>query len=253
MKGIATMMTFCVLSASALAACQSSRVPQTSLVQPSAAPAERGISAPTPIVLAEGVLPPAPIGQRAWVADEVTLGQQRAVTHRHEGAFVYAPVTPSRLTVAGRTRTLRPGEAVFVGDNVQHTHDVTCMVPSDCRDSFWEIRLAQPGAPPPAGDDQTRRVFVSPTFNAFSADAAARVRLELVQIPPGAVVGLSGSDTRYLYIPRNVPGNDVASTALSGPDRLVAGEGLLVLPQAPVTASNHGRAPVAVLALRTAH
>lgn len=76
-----------------------------------------------PVLLAEGVVSPALSGALAWVADEVTLGAERVLVHGHEAAFVYAPVTPSRLTVAGQTRTLRPGQAVFVGDNVVHTHD----------------------------------------------------------------------------------------------------------------------------------
>jgi hypothetical protein len=185
----------------------------------------------------------APRAPRAWVADEVTLGQQRAVTHRHEAAFVYAPVTPTRLTMSGQTRGIRPGEAAFVGDNVLHTHDVTCTVPTDCRDSFWEIRLAPAGVNPAAGDDQTKRVFVSPALTASSADAATRLRFELLQILPGTVVTLSGPGTRYLYVPRS----GRADSGLSAGDRPLARAGLLAPPETPVTLRNDGQVPIAVL------
>lgn len=242
MKRMSSILTCSVLAGFVLAGCQSSRSPQTSMMQPSAAPAERPVSV-APVVLAEGVLPPGNADPRAWVADEVTLAQQRPVKHSHEAGFVYAPVTPSRLTIGGETKTLRPGEAVFIGDNVAHTHDVTCTVPTDCRDSFWEIRLTRPGTKPAAGDEKTKRIFESPTFTASSADAATRLRFELLQVPPGAVVPLSAAGTRYLYVPRG----GIAGKALSGSDRLLPREGLLALPQTPVTARNEGHTPVAVL------
>jgi hypothetical protein len=237
MKHLALIVMF-----SALAGCQSSQWPLPSSVQPAAAPAERPRAVSVPVVLAEGVVPPADLGRRAWVADEVTLGQQRALTHSHEAAFVYAAVTPSRLTVSGQTRTLRPGEAVFVGDHVAHTHEATCTVPTDCRDSFWEIRLAAPGVPPPTGE--TARVFVSPPFTVSSTATPTRLRFELLQVPPGAVAPLSGRDIRYFYLPPS----RFADTRFAGLEGLRPGTGLLTLPGGtPVDVRNGSRTPVAVL------
>src|SRR5262249_2834891 len=158
LQSISLLVTFLALSA-----CQATHAPAPLSSSPSALPRERALAAP-PIVLAEGVASPSLPAALAWVADEVTLGAERATTHSHEAAFVYAPVTPSRLTVAGQPKTLRPGEAAFVGDNVVHTHDRTCVQPTDCRDSFWEIRLARPTARPASGDLETKRVFVSSTL-----------------------------------------------------------------------------------------
>src|SRR4051812_17713340 len=62
-------------------------------LQPSAAPAPLVTAPPRPIVLAEGDVPSLPSGPLAWIADEVTMFE-RPVPHRHEAAFVYAPVSP---------------------------------------------------------------------------------------------------------------------------------------------------------------
>jgi hypothetical protein len=180
----------------AVASCQSS----SWSAAPSASVGATAAAAPGPIALAEGTIATFPRGPVAWVADEVTI-DERPVKHSHEAAFVYAAVSPSRLTLPSGTRTLAPGQAVFVPAGVPHTHDRTCVVPTDCHDSFWEVRLADPGARPPAGDMQTTRVFVSPIVSG-PADGPVHARLDFLgEVPVSAPV----TNDEYVYARRGSP------------------------------------------------
>jgi len=176
-------------------ACTSLAGGPSAAVQPSASPAPVAVTPPRAIVLAEGSVPSLPPGPLAWVTERVSF-YERPITHSHEAAFVYAAVTPSRLSVPTGARTLMPGQASFVPAGVWHTHERTCDLPTECHDSFWEIRVAPPDSPPPSGDMPTARVFVSPAIP-VAPGAPARLRFELIH--PADIPG-AAADGGYTYI-----------------------------------------------------
>jgi quercetin dioxygenase-like cupin family protein len=103
--------------------------------------------------LARAQLPTRPAGPVAWVADELRLRPGRPLEHAHEPAFVYAREGATLLALRGKEMRLDEGRGAFVSGEAPHLHAVT-----DEPAAVWEIRLAEPGAPAPAG---ARRVFES--------------------------------------------------------------------------------------------
>ena len=169
-------------------------------IQPSALPLERTVTPPRPVVLAEGTLPALPAEPLAWVADRVAF-YDRPIVHRHEAAFVYAAVTPSRLALPSGSRTLMPGQAAFVPAGTWHTHEATCGLPTECHDSFVEIRMAPPDARVPSGELRTKQVFASPDVPAI-AGAPAHVFLELID-PAAVPEAADDGGVLYVRIPRD--------------------------------------------------
>ena len=118
-----------------------------------------------------------PPGELAWVADEARLPPGRTIAHRHELSFVYARRGQHSLRSGGGEASLRDGAAAAVEANVRHRHE------AGGEDStFWEIRLAPPGSPPPPGFRAARRVFDSETLEGIPAPADAAF-IE-VTVPP---------------------------------------------------------------------
>jgi hypothetical protein len=219
---------------------------QSTLAQTPAPPAGVATApAPGKIILASGTAPPADGHRLAWVADEVTM-DQAAVDHRHAASFVYAPITPVRVKLGGETHTLAPGQAMFIPANVAHTFVPTCAPPTDCRDSFWEIRLTDPAARPVPAAGPSRRVFVSEPLTNLPG-GALHVTLAEVPLPAGGYTLLPAAQgPEYLYVNHG----DVAYGSVRGPEaRLRPGTGQLVPPQRAVAARNEGRAPADLLAL----
>jgi len=243
---ISVQLVAVVTTLSVLGAC-ASRQGRSDYGPSAATPMEGPALVVRPALVAEGVLPAAAAEPRAWVGDEIGLAQERHIAHRHEAAFVYAAAAPSRITVAGRTRTLRPGEAMFVDENVPHSHVPTCEGITDCRDNFWEIRLARPGSKPPAGDDDVKHVFTSPTFTASDAKGT-RLRFEVIQLPPGAATSFPTGDDAYLYVKRG----HIAYGTTVGAREIRAGQGI---PATGVTsrARNDGSEPAELLTWRATH
>jgi len=180
-------------------------------------------------------------------------GPRRLPGHPRSGAaLVTALRVAARARAGATTDRSRRGRGVtvaaggaFVGDNVVHTHDRTCAQPTDCRDSFWEIRLARPTALPASGDLETQRVFVSSTLES-PLEGPVPVRFEMLRLEPGAVASLPATAGQYLY----VRGGRIVYQGASGPEQLRAGEGRLTPGQSVVIARNDGREPAALLTWR---
>ncbi len=186
--------------AAALTGCNAAKNVSVAEIQPSALPRERAVALPSPTVLAEGTVPSLPADHVEWVADRVAFWE-RPIVHRHEAAFVYAPVTPSRLVLPQGARTLAPGQAVFVPAGVWHTHDRTCSVPTDCRDAFVEIRMTSTDTPLPRVATPKASVFESSEIG-VARGAPAQVRLELIRPDAVPEAGEEGG-TLYVRVPRN--------------------------------------------------
>ena len=189
-----------IVAVVAIGGCSAAPSRSVSEIQPSAAPRERAVMPPRPIVLAEGDLPALPSDSVEWVAERVSF-YDRPIAHRHAAAFVYADVTPSRVVLPSGARTLMPGQAVFVPAGVWHTHERTCGIPTDCHDSFMEIRMAGPDAKLPAGDMPAARAFDSPEIP-VTPGAPAHVRLELID-PDSVSAAAHDGGVVYIRIPRD--------------------------------------------------
>lgn len=113
-------------------------------------------------------------GELAWVADAITLAPGRRLSHAHEFAFVYARRGEHTLRSEAGEDTLGPGEGAAVAAGATHPHSA-----GDDASVFWEIRLARPGAPVPAG---ARRVFESEPLERIPRSPAASF-IE-VTVPP---------------------------------------------------------------------
>lgn len=165
------------------------------------------------VLLAEARVASLPAGPLAWAAYEATLAAGRTVTHRHVPSFVFAG-EPLRVTVNAATTALRSGQAVFVGENVAHTH----VGPG----RFWEIRLAAPGGQPPADlGPAPRRVFASPALETVPPPPVL-VSFVLVALPPGGETAVhTHPGPEFIYVTR---GELVYQNALIGTRTMRVGD-----------------------------
>jgi quercetin dioxygenase-like cupin family protein len=105
-----------------------------------------------------------PPGELVWAADEMRLAPGETIKHQHEPAFVYGRSGEHSLTGAA-SASLAEGRAVAVPGVTRHSHEA-----GDEEAVFWEIRLARPAAPAPAG---ARRVFESEPLEGIPSPAEA--------------------------------------------------------------------------------
>jgi glucose/arabinose dehydrogenase/plastocyanin/quercetin dioxygenase-like cupin family protein len=184
-------------------------------------------------VLAEVRVNSLPDGPLSWMAHEVTLAPGQTITHRHELGFIYLPEdvpTETRthtVRLQGREITLQRGEAVFTGQNVEHTHVGPGV--------FWDIRLARPNAGPPAGMQNARRIFASPPLEGLP-QAPVQVRFIDVELPPGGQTSIhTHPGPEYIFVTR---GSIVYENAIEGTIRMGPGEGHGLPANTPVQKRN---------------
>jgi quercetin dioxygenase-like cupin family protein len=115
-----------------------------------------------------------PPGKLAWIAYETRLEPGETVAHRHELSFIYARRGSHTLRSHGRRRSLREGEGAAVEAGLSHEHEA-----GSSASTLWEIRLAPPGSPAPAGAEP---VFESEPLAGIPA--AARASFIEVTVPP---------------------------------------------------------------------
>jgi quercetin dioxygenase-like cupin family protein len=146
-----------------------------------------------------------PGGPLVWVAHEVRLAPGQAIEHEHEPAFVY-----------GRGGEPSPEGSAdgAVAAGAPHRHEA-----GDDEAVYWEIRLAHPGAPPPPGADDARRVFESERLEGIPAPAEAS--LIEVRVPPRGgsttVHTHPGPEFIYQLSGRIDYQNEIIGTKLLGP------------------------------------
>lgn len=109
--------------------------------------------------LARTQLAKRPSGPLAWVGDKLAPG--RSSTHRHEVAFLYARRGTARLERLGKRRRLRAGQSASVPGGTPHRHLLAGRAAA-----ALEVRLAEPGSPPPVGG---RRLFESEPLQGIPA------------------------------------------------------------------------------------
>ncbi len=114
--------------------------------------------------LARADLANRPVGELAWIADEVRLRPGESIDHRHEPAFVYARRGSQRL----RGRPIDRGRGAAVKAGARHTHSAGSRAAT-----IWEIRLAAPGARRADGFGRGRRVFESRPLRGIPSPARA--------------------------------------------------------------------------------
>jgi quercetin dioxygenase-like cupin family protein len=124
--------------------------------------------------LARARLPARPSGPLVWVADRIALEPERGLAHRGEFAFVYARRGAQSVELKTGSRALAEGEGTALPAGVRHVHRA-----KDRDAVFWEIRLAAPGSPVPAGG---RRLFESEPLEGVSDGAA--LSFLAVTVPP---------------------------------------------------------------------
>lgn len=112
-------------------------------------------------------------GPLAWVAHEASMSGP--VTHRHERGFIHVTDGPTTFSVGSSTFTLQEGQAGWIGEDATHTHS---------SGSFWEIRLAAPGAGAPAGLENAEKIFESEILHGLP-EGKAQLKFVLVEVPTG--------------------------------------------------------------------
>jgi quercetin dioxygenase-like cupin family protein len=151
--------------------------------------------------LARASLERRPAGPLAWIAHEIRLEPGEAIEHEHEQAFAYGRSGEHSVREAGGAAapdsggggapdsggggapdsggglSLAEGEAAALAAGTRHVHSA-----GGDGAVLWEIRLARPGAAPPAGAGSSRRVFESEPLEGVPAPAA--VSLIEVTVPP---------------------------------------------------------------------
>ena len=165
-----------------------------------------------------------PSGPLAWVADEIRLGPGEEVRHAHELAFVY-----------GRGNTGAARGSVAIEPGARHRHVGT---------TFWEIRLAHPGSPPPPGADRTRRIFESDALRGIPSPAAASFLA--VTVPPrgGRTTVHTHPGPEFIY---QLSGRIDYQNAIVGTRRLGPGGAEAIPPGTAVQKRNPYREPAVFL------
>jgi quercetin dioxygenase-like cupin family protein len=147
-----------------------------------------------------------PAGPLVWAAHEVRLAPGEAIEHEHEPAFVYGRRGEPSLQASA------DGAAVAAGTRHRHEGGGDEAV-------YWEIRLARPGAPPPPGTRDARRVFESRPLEGIPDPAEAS--LIEVRVPPNGgsttVHTHPGPEFIYQLSGRIDYQNELVGTKLLGP------------------------------------
>lgn len=166
--------------------------------------------------LAEAQVEQLPDEPLAWVA--YAAAPEQSLTHRHAPGFVYAEDEEHAVTIDGQEIMLQPGEAVFVGQDVEHTH-VT--------GSFWDILLTAPDAEPPSGLEDAEQVFASVPLEGIP-EPPVTISFIRVELPPGSQTSIhTHPGSEFIY---ETEGAIDYQNAIIGTERTEAG-GTHMLPR----------------------
>ncbi len=113
-----------------------------------------------------------------WVAHEVRLAAGGSIEHGHELAFVYGVEGESALETEDAREVIAPGAGAAVPAGATHVHEAGAEGAT-----FWEMRLAPPGAPLPGGYGAARLVFESEQVSGIPE--SPRAVFVSVVLPPG--------------------------------------------------------------------
>ncbi|MGH2803886.1 MAG: cupin domain-containing protein [Thermoleophilaceae bacterium] len=191
-----------------------------------------------------------PPGELVWVADETRLGPGEEIRHAHGLAFAYGREDAQWLSGAGSTRSpsatggevsLGRGDGAAIAAGAPHTHSA-----GEAGSTFWEIRLAARGAPPPQGAGQARRVFESEPLRGIPEPAV--VSLIEVTVPPrgGETTIHTHPGPEFIY---QLSGRIDYQNAIVGTKRLGPGGAEGIPPGTPVQKRNPLSRPASFLSL----
>ncbi|MBA3366670.1 MAG: cupin domain-containing protein [Actinobacteria bacterium] len=156
----------------------------------------------------------APEGELVWIAEQFRLEPGGELAHAHEFAFAYARGARHTLERQGEVSELEPGEGAVVPARARHRHHAT----ESAGSAFWEVRLAAPDTPVPAG---ARRIFRSDRLAGIPARPHASFLL--VRIPPGGETSVHthpGPELIYQLTGRILYQNALIGTVELGPGGL---------------------------------
>ena len=129
-------------------------------------------------LLAQYQLRERPAGPVVWAAHEVRLAAGGSIEHGHEFAFVYGAEGNSTVASEGAREEIVLGAGAAVPAGATHVHEAGAD-----EATFWEVRLALPGAPLPEGYGAASLVFESEELSGIPE--SPRAVFVSVVLPPG--------------------------------------------------------------------
>ena len=160
--------------------------------------------------LADAMVEDLPDEPLVWAGYVAALDEP--LTHEHSLSFVYAKDEPHTVTIDGEEIMLQPGEGVFMGQDVEHTHAVG---------SFWETLLTTPEAPPPPGLADAEQLFISETLEGVP-QPPVRIAFIRVELPMGSQTSVhTHPGSEFIYV---TEGDIDYQNAIIGTERMQAGD-----------------------------
>lgn len=183
-------------------------------------------------VAAEAELASLPAPPLGWVGYEVRVEDGEAVEHSHAPGFVHAEQQSHELVVDEEHLALGPGESVFVGEDIAHTHEPGV---------FWEFLLAAPDSDP-LGDVQGATVAFSSGALEGLPEARVQLRFVVVDLPPreGQTTVHTHPGPEYIYLR---DGTIEYETGLADTVELAAGDDAALPPDTAVQKRNRLEEP----------
>jgi len=160
-----------------------------------------------------------------------------SVTHKHVASFVYGVNgTQTIQEQGGPKQTLNPGDAVFIKNDVTHTHTN----PGNSANEWYLFALRPVTTPTPTPSlPNQKTVYETPTLptSVFSKGAYCESLLKTEQQANGKTASQRHSGIEVLNV---LDGSVKVDVAGQDPKTLKAGESTYVLPNTPVQVSNAG-------------
>src|SRR2546429_1627969 len=160
-----------------------------------------------------------------------------SITHKHVASFVYGVNgTQTLQEQGGPKQTLNPGDAVFIKNDVTHTHSN----PGNTTNEWYlfALRPVTTQTPAPSLPNQ-KTVYETPKLptSVFSKGAYCENLLKTEQQPNGKSASQRPSGLEVLNV---LDGSVKVDVAGQDPKTLKAGESTYILPNTPVQVSNAG-------------
>jgi len=160
-----------------------------------------------------------------------------SVTHKHVASFVYeVKGTQAVQEQGGPKQTLNPGDAIFIKNDVTHTHTN----PGQTTNEWYLIALrpATTQTPTPTLPNE-KTVYQTPTLptSVFSKGAYCENLLRTEVQPNGKTASQRSSGLEVLHV---LDGSVKVDVAGQDPKTLKAGDSTYILPNTPVQVSNAG-------------